>query len=130
MNLKMCLGIAAAMTILWGSGAHAQEILDTPVCVTIRNTAPWTALGTLASNSFTAPNGVSAHHRVNFRLKTGEKTQICSKGPFYPGRKHELTLRTLVPIFSCMTKMDAGEIVIKGAHKPEGGTKTWAECFE
>lgn len=110
--------------------ACAQEILETPVCVTIRNTAPWTALGTLSSNSFTAPNGVSAHHRVNFRLKTGEKTQICSKGPFYPGRKHELTLRTIVPIFSCMTKMDAGDILIKGANKPEGGTKTWAECFE
>ena len=130
MLLRTTLALLAVTIGLSALPANAQEILPMPICVTIRNTAPWTTMGTLASNSFTAPNGVSAHHRVNFRLKPGEKTEICSKGPFYPGRKHELTLRTLVPIFSCMTRMDSGEIVIKGAHKPEGGTKTWAECFD
>jgi hypothetical protein len=39
-------------------------------------------------------------------------------------------LRTLVPVFSCKTRIDQGEIVIKGHRKPEGGAETWAECFE
>lgn len=115
---------------LYGSPVRAQEVLASPICVTIHNVAPWSVTGSLASQSFTAPSGVKAHHRINFRLKPDEKTEICSKGPFYPDRKHELTLRTLVPIFSCMTRMDKGEVLIKGAYKPEGGTKTWAECFD
>lgn len=122
--------LVGAFVCLSGAPVAAQEVLATPICTTIRNVAPWSVTGSLASQSFVAPGGVKAHHRINFRLKPGEKTEICSKGPFYPGLKHELTLRTLVPIFSCMTKMGVGEVLIKGGEKPEGGTKTWAECFE
>lgn len=116
------------------------DIVSEPICFTVRNEAPYKVYGNFATDQYTRDDGVKTRHRSNFRLDEpgskdekgypSDRAEFCSYGPFMPGRKLELTLRTLFPIFSCRTKIDQGEIVIKGRHKPEGGAETWAECFE
>jgi hypothetical protein len=117
------------------------DIVSEPICFVIRNEAPYKVYGSFITDYYTAENGSKAKHRSNFRLDepgstdpaTNEQTdrsEFCTYGPFLPDRKLELVLRTLVPIFSCKTKIDQGEIVIKGYRKPEGGTDTYAECYE
>jgi hypothetical protein len=125
--------------------AHAQnenlDIVQEPICFSVRNEAPYMIFGNIATSDFTRPDGIVARHRSNFRLEaaggvdseTGEpsdRAEFCSYGPFFEGRKLELVLRTLFPVFTCQTKIDQGEIVIKGFRKDEGGAQTWAECFE
>ncbi|MGB4108207.1 MAG: hypothetical protein WBK55_10500 [Alphaproteobacteria bacterium] len=119
---------------------QAQEIVSEPICFGVRNEAPYKIYGNFGTDYYVAENGTKARHRSNFRLDEpgsvdeegypSDRAEFCSYGPFYPDRKLEIVLRTLVPIFSCMTRIDQGEIVIKGHRKPEGGTDTWAECFE
>ncbi len=126
--------------LLWPVLAPAQEILSEPVCFMLRNEAPYKVYGNFATDYYTATDGTKARHRSNFRLDEpgsvdeqgypADRAEFCSYGPFYPDRKLEIVLRTLVPVFSCKTKIDQGEIVIKGFRKPEGGAKTWAECYE
>lgn len=122
--------------ILAGSAVTAQaqddfvlgEVLDQPQCFNVVNTAPYTVYGSINTNEYKTPDDITARHRSNFRLKTQEQVEFCTSGPFYEGQKVDLTLRTLVPIFSCMTRI-TGDIVIKGVRKDEGGTETWAECL-
>jgi len=104
------------------------EISDEPICFNVVNTAPYTVYGTFVTNIYVAEGGTKARHRSNFRLKTNFKSEFCTYGPFYEGRKLELVLRTLIPIFSCKTGI-TGDIVIHGRRKPKGGADTWAVCL-
>ncbi len=117
------------------------DIVQEPLCFKVRNEAPYKVYGNFATERFTRPDGQVARHRSNFRLdeagakdaETGlpsDQGEFCSYGPFIEGRKLELVLRTLFPVFSCQTKIDQGEIVITGYRKPEGGAVTEAKCFE
>ncbi len=121
--------------------ARAQEIVNEPICFILRNEAPYKVYGSFSTDYYTRADGVRARHRSNFRLEeagtTDEKegypldaAEFCSYGPFYPDRKLDLTLRTLVPIFSCKTRIDQGDIIIQGHRKPEGGTETKALCYD
>lgn len=129
-----CTVFAAAM-IGGVSASYAQlpgasgEILPAPQCFNIINRAPYTVVGSVSSNTYTTAEGTTARHRGNFHLKEKEMTEFCISGPFYEGRKVELVLRTLLPIFSCYTKIDQ-DIMIYGRRLPERGTETWAGCHE
>jgi hypothetical protein len=103
------------------------EVSATQQCFNVINHAPYTVHGSFVSDTYVNDGGVTARHRANFRLEEGEMTNFCSTGPFYEGGRLELVLRTLVPIFSCKTRID-GDIVINGRKKAEGGTDTWAVC--
>jgi hypothetical protein len=134
------------LTVFLAVPAFAQEVpaqpdvVSDPVCFTVKNEAPYKVYGNFITDYYTAPDGSRARHRSNFRLdEPGSKdaegnpadaAEFCSYGPFLPGRKLELVLRTLVPIFNCQTRIDQGPIVIKGFRKPEGGTETYAECYQ
>ena len=122
------------------SGYSQQlDVVQEPVCFQVINEAPYKVYGDFRTDYYTRPDGIRAKHRSNFRLEEPgtlheegyplDRAEFCSYGPFLPGRQLELTLRTLIPIFSCKTKLDQGPIVIKGRRKPEGGTETWAECY-
>lgn len=117
------------------------DIVSEPICFSVRNEASYLIMGHFMTEQYTKPDGTISRHRSNFRLNaagevnknTGEpldRAEFCSYGPFFEGRKLEMVLRTLFPVFSCQTKIDQGEIIIKGEPKPEGGVRTWAECFE
>lgn len=146
----LILGIAAGMILgaagvgsVWAQDAPnvtpTPDITKDPVCFTVRNEAAYKVYGTFGTDYYTTPDGTKARHRANFRLEPAgsvnaekgtptDRADFCSYGPFFKGHTLELTLRTLVPIFSCQTRIDQGEIVIKG-ERTDDGTKTWAECF-
>lgn len=96
-------------------------------CFSVWNKAPYTITGTVNTNYYETASGAKARRNQNFRLAPGARQGLCSTGPFYPGARLELVLRSLVPLFSCYT-VAQGEIMIHGEIKPEGGTKTWAAC--
>lgn len=131
---------AFLLFFFYAAPAIAQEITPQPICFTIRNEAPYRVYGDVTTNFYTTPDGTEARHTGTFRLnKAGARhkkkgypldvAEFCSSGPFYPGRQLEITLRTFVPIFSCKTSIEVGEIVIKGQYKKEGGVRTWAVCY-
>ncbi|MBI1300928.1 MAG: hypothetical protein GC137_04625 [Alphaproteobacteria bacterium] len=128
------------LTLFSGQPALAQEITGQPICFTIRNEAPYRVYGQFSTDYYTASDGTKARHTATFRLEKGgskhgekgyftDRSEFCSSGPFYPGRQLELTLRTLIPIFSCKTNVELGEIVIQGKRNQDGTTKTWAVCY-
>lgn len=128
------------MFIFYATPTIAQEITPQPICFTVRNEAPYRVYGEISTNYVTSPDGTKVRHTGTFRLEKPDThhkikghpldvSEFCSSGPFYPGRQLELTLRTLLPTFSCKTNIEVGEIVIKGHKKKEGGTKTWAVCY-
>ena len=115
--------------------ANAQnedlDIVDDPICFSVKNTANYTILGSFITDYYTRPDGIKTRHRSNFRLSPDSSEEYCTYGPFLPNRQLLLSLRTLFPVFECKTRIDMGEIVIKGArNKNDTGVITWAECFE
>jgi hypothetical protein len=138
---QVFLGIILGMILGMNVPAQAQDVVPEALCFVVRNEAPYKVYGTFGTDYYVNPEGIKARHRSNFRLDEAgtkhpeegyptDRAEFCSYGPFYPDRKLDLVLRTLVPIFSCKTRIDQGEIVIKGFRKPEGGTETWAECYQ
>ena len=132
--------VATLALMLLALPAQAQEIVPDPICFGVRNEAPYKVYGNFGTDYYVAEDGTKARHRSNFRLDApgsvdeegypSDRAEFCSYAPYYPDRNQEIVLRTLVPVFSCKTRIDQGEIVIKGHRKPEGGAETWAECFE
>ncbi len=134
------LSVLLLLSILFTPNIMAQEITGQPICFTVRNEAPYRVYGEVSTDYYTAPDGSKARHTGTFRLeKAGTKregkdhfidrSEFCSSGPFYSGRQLEITLRTLIPTFSCKTNIELDEIVIKGRIKEDGTTKTWAICY-
>lgn len=109
-------------TALFASGAEAQtnplEGRAGARCFQIRNHAPYTVYGHAAT---------ADDHRANFHLKTGEGVEVCVTGPYYPGGKIEVTTKTLIPTFSCLT-VPEGVVTIEGEFVSGGGTKTRVNC--
>lgn len=95
-------------------------------CFFISNKAPYSVTGSLVTNYYETASGIPARAHNNFRLKSGEKQDFCTYGPFYEGARLELVLRTLMPIFSCYT-VAQGEIIIMG-ETVNGKSRTWALC--
>lgn len=143
--MKKGLIFLAALLLLPAPGTAQElsldgEILAEPLCFMVRNTADHMIFGTIGTNYYIAPDGTQARHRSNFRLeKAGaidregypaDAAEFCSYGPFFEDRKLEFTLRTLFPVFSCYTRIDQGEIVIKSKRKTDdSGNDVWAECL-
>jgi len=121
--------------------AQSPDIVSDPICFQVRNSQDFTMLGTIGTNFYVTPDGTKARHRSNFRLGAAgsvdrdgypnDRAEFCSYGPFFAGRKLELTIRTLFPVFSCQTRLDMGEIVIKAKRNDDdSGYDYWAECFD
>lgn len=142
MKIQHYFALAALLLTFSPNAARAQEILNDPVCFTVRNTANHKVYGNFVTDYYTAEDGTQARHRSNFRLdeagaKDPEKgfpldvAEFCSYGPFFEGRQLELVIRTLIPVFSCKTSVEKGEIIIKSERLPDdSGNKIWAECLQ
>ena len=108
-------------------------LVDQQICFKVRNTAPYGVYGDVATARMPRPeDGQEVTHTATFRLKEGEETPMCTTGPFFPGQKLRITLRTLVPIFECKTTIiPNGTILIRGQRGESDyeGTKTWVECL-
>lgn len=142
MKIQHYFALAALLLTFAPNAARAQEILNDPVCFTVRNTANHKVYGNFVTDYYTAEDGTQARHRSNFRLdeagaKDPEKgfpldvAEFCSYGPFFEGRQLELVIRTLIPVFTCKTSVEKGEIIIKSERLPDNsGNKIWAECLQ
>lgn len=105
------------------------EVDTKPTCFRVINQAPYTVMGSLQTNFYVDAERRKARHISNFRLEKGQSQPFCTYGPYYEGRKLSLVLRTVLPIFSCRTMVDA-DIYIKGQVNDDDTTKTWAVCLE
>jgi len=122
---------------------YAQEITDEPICFNIRNEADHTVYGSVVTAYVTRPDGQKVHYDGTFRLepkgtvdpKTGygkDFSEFCTTGPFFPGRQLEITLRTLIPVFSCKTSIEVDDIVVHSKKIMKDGVETrkiWATCY-
>ncbi len=130
----VALAISVLAEGLAANPARAQDLHEPaettaqPLCFQVQNTTPYTVWGSFVTNSYTAPDGTLARHHENFRLESRHFAEFCSSGPFFPGRKLDLQLRGLVPIYECRTGI-GGPIVIRGQKSDDGGYKTWADCL-
>ena len=108
--------------------APMGEVISEAQCFNVINKAPYTVYGSINTNYFVTSDGIKTRHKSNFRLSSQEKVEFCTYGPFYEGRKLELVLRTLLPIFNCKTGVTE-DVIIYGRRKSEGGTETYAVCL-
>ena len=115
---------------------NAQEHLDQPICFTIKNNASYTVYGEVrtAQDVYSGNQGFEGakiHHSATFRLEPKDDMPVCTTGPLYPGNKVRLILRTLFPVFECLSAIYPGaEIVINGRRRNDDtGVETWAECL-
>lgn len=135
--------LLSAIVIFTNCAAFAQDrtidISDKPICFVVVNTTPYTVYGDMSTDKFPAPSGKLESHKAVFRLRPKgtkgkgdnmlDRSRGCTTGPFFPDRKLELTIRTLIPVFSCRTSLDKGDILIKSERNAQGDLRTWAECF-
>ena len=103
------------------------EIISKPICSWLTNRSGQTIMGFIATASQKVASGDVVKHRDNFRLAAGERRQFCAAGPFHEGRRLELTLRTIIPLFSCKTKIDK-EIFLDAKPDESGFVKLTATC--
>lgn len=117
------------------------DIVSDPICFNVRNAADFTMYGNIVTDFYTTPQGSQSRHRSNFRLEAAgkvdenghpsDRAEFCSYGPFLEDRKLEIVIRTLFPVFSCKTKLDQGEIVLRATRKAsDNGYDYFADCFE
>lgn len=106
----------------------AGEIVSQPICTYLVNRSDQTIMGTMATKSQTLADGTVAAHSDNFKLGAGERRQFCAAGPFFEGRRLELTIRTLIPLFSCYTKIDR-DIYLDAKPDQGGFKKLSATCY-
>ncbi len=123
--------------------AIAQEVTAEPICFNIINDSDQIIYGSVVTDYITREDGLKIHYDGTFRLapkgtvtpETGYRkdfSEFCTRGPFFPGRQMQITLRTLIPVFSCKTSIEAGDVVVHSKIIMKNGIKTrkyWATCY-
>lgn len=110
------------------SRQKAGEITAKPICGVLINRSDQSIMGTLTTAPQTLPGGDIARHRDNFKLAAGARKEFCASGPFFEGQRLELILRTLIPLFSCKTKIDK-DIYLDSKTDENGLRKVSATCY-
>jgi hypothetical protein len=109
------------------TGGKEGEVVRQPICSALVNTSDVSIQGTLSTATQTLENGDIGRHRDNFKLEAGERREFCSSGPFFEGRRLELVIRTVFPLFSCKTKIDR-EIKLTSDLQEDDTRKYSANC--
>lgn len=134
--------IALFPKVAIAQAGQAGEIVQEPICFILLNEAEQTVFGAIRTDAYTNPDGSKSRHTSNFRLEAAgtmneegtfpvDRAEFCSYGPFFEGRKLELTLKTLFPVFDCKTNVESGPVVITRKEitdDPMGGYKLSATC--
>lgn len=126
-GLGLCFLLASPSAI--AQSGRKGEITDKPICFNIENQSPHTSFGSITTDVFTMPNGQKTRHRANFRIESKHFAEFCSSGPFFEGRKLNVQLRSLVPIFECRTALTR-PLVIRGERDKDGRYKNWIDCVD
>ncbi|HNQ91669.1 MAG TPA: hypothetical protein PKI93_01925 [Alphaproteobacteria bacterium] len=107
--------------------AYAGDVSPFEECATLRNMSDQSIIGVIRTAPFKTTTGTVQRHEGTFRLEPDQAAQVCSTGPFYDGYKVELVLRTIIPLFSCKTRL-SGDIMLRKTTTKEGFTKLYADC--
>lgn len=126
--MKKSLWLSALLFLASGAAAEAQSISPRPHCALIRNATGNTIFASVRTNFFTLPSGAHKRHEGSFRLEKDKDTQVCSTGPFYPGDQVELVVKTMIPIFSCKTRL-TGTITLTSSRDEDGVYRVSATCI-
>lgn len=118
--------VPAFGTPVFAQQGKAGEITAEPMCAFLVNDSGRTVSGSIATDRQMANSGDMASFKENFSLKDGDKKEICSTGPFFEGGRLELTLGSMIPLFSCRTRLDA-DITIRSIEE-NGVSNLWASC--
>lgn len=108
------------------------EVTNEPLCARVVNHAVHNVAGIIRTELYMRPDGIKARHIENFKLQPGQAWKFCSTGPFFEGRKLEITVRTMVPLDACQSTM-GGDIIIDSTPRPAsdgGGYKVKVHCLE
>lgn len=119
--LILCTLILATQT----SPALAGDVTPFKECATLRNSANQQVMGVIKTDAFKY-KGQIVRHESTFDLQDGETVVVCSTGPFFPGYKVELTIKTIMPLFSCLTRL-SGDIVLR-RKEVDRYTQLYADC--
>lgn len=105
------------------------EHLNGPYCSDLVNRSQVKIYGKIRTNSLTRKDGTVVSHEANFAIPPGDKWKVCSEGPFFQGKRIELTIVTLLPVFKCKTKLGV-PIFLMANPKIDDDGYTWsATCF-
>jgi hypothetical protein len=129
--MKIFMALSCFVIGFWVFSVSAQElstlISDKPICSMIKNTTNHTIFVGVRT-AFFEHEGETKRHQANLRLEEGKEQEICVQGPFYEGYKVELTLRTLIPVFTCLTQFGS-DIRILSQTDADNITRFSATCF-
>jgi len=120
--------LIALFMIALGCLSHptlAADVTPFEECATLRNAANQQVMGVIKTDAFKY-KGQIVRHESTFDLQDGETVEICSTGPFFPGYKVELTIKTIMPLFTCQTRL-SGEIVLRRTEQ-DGFNVLYADC--
>lgn len=120
-HIFLCALILSALT----SPASAGDVTPFKECATLVNSADQQVMGVIKTEAFKY-KGQIVRHESTFDLQDGETVVVCSTGPFFPGYKVELTIKTIMPLFSCLTRL-SGDIVLRRKEK-DRFTHLYADC--
>lgn len=99
------------------------EVTAQPICSNLTNRSTVTIQGTITLAPQVLKNGETHQFSDNFKLSPNQTREVCASGPFYEGRRIDLTIRTLFPLFSCKTALGQ-EIFLD--MKQEAATKKYS----
>lgn len=104
------------------------EVVHQPICSKLVNRSGVTIQGTVMTQKQVLKNGQEQQFSDNFKLSPNQFREICSSGPFFQGRKIDLTIRTLIPLFNCKTQL--GRTIYLDMEEDSEGIKRYsATCY-
>jgi hypothetical protein len=110
--------------------AQAEEIyLQEPQCAVIKNDTKQKQFVSIRTDYYAKPDGSRSYFEEVLHLEPDQDQEVCVKGPFLPGYKVTLTVKSFIPLFECDTKL-AGEISIQEKETEKGGHEIFANCVE
>ena len=119
--------LIALLTLFLPRLAQAGDVTPFKECATLVNSAGQIVMGVVKTESFKF-KGQIIRHEKNFSLEDGETVEVCSTGPFFQGYKVELTIRTIMPLFTCQTRL-SGNIYLRKKWDDENGVYVlYADC--
>lgn len=121
--LALCIATPVAAQV--GPGEQG-EITKAPICSKIINRSSVNIQGTIALAPQTLPDGSPQQFSDNFKISPGEFREVCASGPFYEGRRIDLTIRTLIPLFNCKTML--GQEIFLDMEEKDGIKRYSATC--
>ncbi|MCB1558575.1 MAG: hypothetical protein KDJ50_06600 [Alphaproteobacteria bacterium] len=125
--MKYLWMILIATCVFFPIETKAGDVTPFDECANLRNMSNQTIMGVVRTAPFKSTVGEVERHEGSFRLEPDEIATICSQGPFYDGYRVELIIRTIIPLFTCKTRL-SGDIYLRKTETEDGITKLYADC--